>query len=74
VRLIDALGALEEWRSFELLPKDWAARFGTLRDLFRPDARNLGVACPVPELDEALEEAALALEVRAIGSRSSGGL
>ena len=72
VRLIDALGAFEEWRSFELLPKDWAARFGTLRDLFRPDARNLGVALPVTELDvteldEALEEAALALEVRAIG-------
>jgi ATP-dependent helicase/DNAse subunit B len=67
MRLIDALGAIEEWRSFELLPKDWAARFRTLRDLFRPDARNLGVSLPVPELDEALDEAAQALESRSIG-------
>jgi len=61
VRLIDALGAIEEWRSFELLPKDWAARFRTLRNLFRPDARSLRVSLPVPELDQALDEAALAL-------------
>ena len=47
MRLIDALGAIEEWRSFELLPRDWAARFRTLRDLFRPDARSLGVSLPV---------------------------
>lgn len=33
---IDALGALEEWRSFSLAPRDWAARFGALRKLFRP--------------------------------------
>ncbi len=32
---LEALGALEEWRSFALTPKEWAARFGTLRDLFR---------------------------------------
>jgi ATP-dependent helicase/DNAse subunit B len=67
MRLIDDLGAIEEWRSFELAPKDWAARFRTLRDLFRPDARSLGVSLPVPELDAALDEAALALEVRAMG-------
>ena len=47
MRLIDALGAIEEWRSFELVPKDWAARVRTLRNLFRPDARRIGgfVAC-----------------------------
>ena len=33
---IDALGALEEWRSFSLVPRDWGARFATLRNLFRP--------------------------------------
>ncbi len=32
---LDALGALEEWRSFALTPKEWAARFRTLRNLFR---------------------------------------
>jgi ATP-dependent helicase/DNAse subunit B len=67
MRLIDALGAIEEWRSFELAPKDWAARFRTLRNLFRPDARSLGVSLPVTELDDALDEAAVALESRAIG-------
>jgi ATP-dependent helicase/DNAse subunit B len=69
MRLIDALGAIEEWRSFEMLPQDWAARFRTLRNLFHP--------LPVPELrsqaavlnlfDEALDEAAQALESRSIG-------
>ena len=67
MRLIDDLGAIEEWRSFEMAPKDWAARFRTLRHLFRPDARSLGVSLPVPEMDEALDEAALALESRAMG-------
>ena len=33
--LIDSLANLEEWRSFEMPPPDWAARFGTLRNLFR---------------------------------------
>jgi ATP-dependent helicase/DNAse subunit B len=64
VRLIDALGAIEEWRSFELVPKDWAARLRTLRELFRPDARHLGMALPVTGLED---EAALALEERPIG-------
>ena len=36
VRLIDSLRTLEEWRSFEMTPADWAARFRTLRNLFRP--------------------------------------
>ena len=30
------LGAIEEWRSFALAPRDWAARLRTLRNLFRP--------------------------------------
>ena len=34
-RLIDSLAMLEEWRSFEMTPANWAARFGTLRNLFR---------------------------------------
>ena len=98
MRLIDEIGAIEEWRSFEMAPKDWAARFRTLRNLFRPDARNLGVLspgsgwqaeAPAPQernvgqtlssvelrsqaavlklFDEALDEAALALEMRPIG-------
>ena len=33
---LDSLAALEEWRAFALTPKDWAARFSTLRTLFRP--------------------------------------
>ena len=66
MRLIDDLGAIEEWRSFELLPKDWAAQFRMLRNLFR--------VVPLPEIgavldlfDEALDEAAQALESRPIG-------
>lgn len=53
MRLIDSLGAIEEWRSFELLPKDWAVRLQTLRDLFRPDAQSLGVTLPVTEIEAA---------------------
>src|ERR1035437_2584865 len=66
MRLIDDLGAIEEWRSFELLPKDWAAQFRMLRNLFR--------VVPLPEMgavldlfDEAPDEAAQALESRPIG-------
>ena len=51
---LDSLATLEEWRGFELAPKDWAARFATLRDIFRParprgtgHARN-GAAIPQP--------------------------
>jgi ATP-dependent helicase/DNAse subunit B len=70
---LDALAALEEWRGFELAPKDWAARFRTLRNLFRP-ARPYEPATPelvlqyrsqaaVLDLFEAaLDEAAQALE------------
>ena len=44
MRLIDDLGAIEEWRAFELAPKDWVAQLRMLRNLFRPDARSLGVS------------------------------
>jgi ATP-dependent helicase/DNAse subunit B len=43
--LIDSLAALEEWRSFEMPPRDWAARFHTLRNWFR-------FARPAPENDQ----------------------
>src|SRR5205823_13002779 len=33
---LDSLAQLEEWRSFDLAPKDWTAHFRKLRDLFRP--------------------------------------
>jgi ATP-dependent helicase/DNAse subunit B len=35
-RKLESLAALEEWRAFTLTPKNWAARFSTLRHLFRP--------------------------------------
>ncbi|SPE33372.1 ATP-dependent nuclease subunit B-like protein [Candidatus Sulfopaludibacter sp. SbA6] len=68
-KLIDDLGAIEEWRAFALGPKDWAARLRTLRNLFRP---AVGQSAPVQALrsqaaaldlfDEALAEAAAALD------------
>ncbi|MGA2267420.1 MAG: PD-(D/E)XK nuclease family protein [Bryobacteraceae bacterium] len=72
MRKIDALAAIEEWRSFVLAPKDWAAQFRTLRNLFRaarPGDRTdhelallwRSQAAVLGLLDEALEEAALAL-------------
>ena len=72
-RKLDSLAALEEWRAYSLHPKDWAARFQTLRDLFRP-ARPTepathemalewrGQAAALDAFDEALDEAALSLE------------
>jgi len=42
--LIDELGALEEWRSFVMLPTDWVRRFATLRHLFRPSVAASDVA------------------------------
>ena len=36
LRKLESIAALEEWRAFALTPKDWAARFRTLRHLFRP--------------------------------------
>jgi putative RecB family exonuclease len=70
---IDGLGETEEWRSFALEPKDWAARFRTLRNLFRParpepDAERAEIwrsqARALDAFDEALDETACALETR----------
>ena len=75
--LIDSLAGIEEWRSFSLLPKDWAARFRTLHNLFRP---SVGQGSDLPTrdgtqilrsqstalslFDDALTEAAMALDAR----------
>ena len=64
MHLIDDLGAIEEWRSFEMAPKDWIVQLRMLRNLFRPDARSLGVSLPVTEIEE---EVAMAAEARAMG-------
>jgi len=70
---IDSLAGIEEWRSFALTPKNWAARLRTLRNLFRP-ARpewtqvhvpaevGRGQAEALAAFDEALEEGAEALD------------
>jgi ATP-dependent helicase/DNAse subunit B len=70
---LDSLAKLEEWRSFELHPKDWAARCKTLRNYFRPAPPSAGAAhdlalewrsqsAALDAFDEALDEAALALD------------
>ena len=76
---LDSLAGLEEWRGFTLTPRDWAARFGTLRHLFRPAPppdpathefalqwRSQAAALHV--FDEALADAASALD----GAREIG--
>ena len=71
--LIDSLSKLEEWRSFELPPRDWAARFRTLRNLFRfarplesvdheTALRARSDAAALERFEEAVEDAALALD------------
>jgi ATP-dependent helicase/DNAse subunit B len=70
---LDRLATLEEWHTFSLHPKNWAARFKTLRNIFRParpttpathdlafDWRSQSAA--LDAFDEALDEAALALD------------
>ncbi len=70
---IDSLASIEEWRSFALAPKDWAARLKTLGSLFRAarpaagaDHRMAieirGQAAVLKAFDEALDEASEALE------------
>lgn len=84
IHVIDALAALEEWLSFALVPKDWAARFRTLRNLFRPARPADGAdrelvlawrsqAAVLDLFDEALDEAAEPLDPgRQMTSRSTG--
>ena len=69
------LATLEEWRSFAMHPRDWAARFRDLRHLFRPAVDALptgpdrheaalldrGQAQALDLFDKALDEAAQAL-------------
>ena len=72
--LIDEVGALEEWLSLVLLPKDWVRRFATLRNLFRPAVGSSDTAdrelvlmwrsqtAALKLFEEALAEAATALD------------
>ena len=71
--LLKQLGALEEWRSFSLVPKDWVVRLHTLRNLFRPAvpaspdplaSLRRGQAAALDAFDGALAEAAAALDQR----------
>jgi ATP-dependent helicase/DNAse subunit B len=69
---IGSFAAIEEWESFSLTPRDWAARLKTLRNLFRPSVREAcshelvlqwrSQAAVLELFDEALEEAAAALD------------
>ena len=68
---LEALGEIEEWRQFELTPRNWAARLRLLRNLFRPARPDpsqrhgwqpwQSQAAALDRFDEALDEAALAL-------------
>jgi len=72
--LLDELGALEEWQSFVMPPNDWVRRFRTLRNLFHPAVAACDIsdrelvpmwrsqAGTLQAFDEALDEAALALD------------
>jgi ATP-dependent helicase/DNAse subunit B len=70
---LDSLAALEEWRGFTLTPRNWAARFATLRHLFRPApppdpaTHELALqwrsqATALDAFDEALADTAAALD------------
>jgi ATP-dependent helicase/DNAse subunit B len=71
---LEALGKIEEWRQFELTPRNWAARLRLLRNLFRPARPDPALrhgwqlwrsqAAALNLFDEALDEAALALGPR----------
>ncbi len=68
-RMLEDLGALEEWRGLALAPREWAGRLGGLRRLFRP---SLGEQ---PGHDAALEyrSQAVALDAFERGARAGGG-
>ena len=71
---LDLLGEIEEWRQFALTPHNWAARLRLLRNRFRlarpdPALRRdwqllRGQAAALDLFDEALDEAAQALDAR----------
>ena len=71
--LIDSVATIEEWRSFEMQPADWALRFRSLRNLFRaarpPEGADhelallwRGQSTALDLFDEAASEAAQALD------------
>ena len=73
--VVDSLAALEEWRSFEMNPRDWTARFRTLRNLFRaaapPENGDHGAAvlgrtqaAALQAFDDVVAEAAQALDAK----------
>ena len=73
LRKIESLAALEEWQSFALRPCEWADRFRTLRNYFRPARPAAAIshemalalrsqAVALDLFDQALAEAALALD------------
>src|SRR5208283_3571055 len=69
-----ALGEIEEWRQFELTPRNWAARLRLLRNLFRPARPDPAArhgwqvwrsqAAALDLFDQALDETAAALDPR----------
>jgi len=72
LHFLQSLATLEEWRNLALCPADWAGRFETLRDFFRPArpespiSHELALAFRsqaevLDEFRKAVEEAALAL-------------
>jgi ATP-dependent helicase/DNAse subunit B len=73
IHKLDSLAALEEWRSYTLLPKDWPGQLASLRTLFRPVAPTgaedrtdvllwRAERDALDAFDRALTEAALALD------------
>ena len=71
---LETLGEIEEWRPFELTPRNWAARLRLMRNLYRPARPDPAIrhgwelwrsqAAALDLFDEALDEAALALGQR----------
>jgi ATP-dependent helicase/DNAse subunit B len=62
LRKLESLSALEEWRGFALTPRNWAARFDTLRNLFRP----------APPIEPATHELALEWRSQPVALRLFG--
>ncbi len=73
LRKIDRIGAIEEWRGFEMAPKDWAAQSSALTALYRPARPVEGVSharaiewrsqsAALEEFEKALQSTAAALD------------
>jgi ATP-dependent helicase/DNAse subunit B len=71
---LETLGAIEEWRQFALIPRNWAAQLRLLRNLFRPSRPDPAArqswqmwrsqAEALDLFDQALDEAAQAFDPR----------